>query len=305
MDAKQRSLFIFTQGKGLKSVTISRGKLLTLLVGSGVLFVTLVFICFVFLSDLFYQSRITRLRKNNDRLVSSIYELENRLRLMESELQVINEKDKALRTYVDIPTIDQDVRKLGIGGMASTNTEDLDQLLPNQDISMADLMSDIDRLGRLIKLEKISYESIYNAFKHRSAEIMSTPAIRPINLGYITDGFGYRTHPFSHKRQMHYGVDIAAPTGTPIFATADGVISSVKRTPSYGRQIAIDHGFGYATFYAHLSKSHVKVNDVVKRGDMIGEVGCTGRSTGPHLHYEVRQFGVAVDPLDYFFTVYN
>jgi murein DD-endopeptidase MepM/ murein hydrolase activator NlpD len=223
---------------------------------------------------------------------------------MESDIKVLAEKDQALRTYADIPVIDKDIRKLGIGGKYNIQDDEIDKLLIDDDIDVSSLVNDLDRLTREIKLERISYEEIYNAIKHRSPQIKSTPSIRPVNTGFISDGYGYRKDPFSGMRQFHYGIDISAPTGTPVYATADGVVRSTNSSRTYGKIVKIDHGYGYTTFYAHLSKMIVKPGDVVKRGQKIAEVGCTGRSTASHLHYEIRQFNINKNPLDYFFTGY-
>jgi len=267
------------------------------------LFIGAVIVGINLFSNSIYNAKMVRLQKNNSRLVGTLYDLKNRIQQMESELHVLTEKDQAIRTYIDIPVIDQDVRKLGIGGKYSFQGEELDNLIPD-DIKVSELAGDLDRLSREIKLERISYEEIYNAIQHRSPQIKSTPSIRPVNTGYISDGFGYRRDPFTGERQFHYGVDISAPTGTPVYATADGVVRSTNYSGTYGKIIKIDHGYGYSTFYAHLSKMLVKPGDVVKRGQKIAEVGCTGRSTASHLHYEIRQFRINKDPLDYFFTGY-
>ena len=233
-----------------------------------------------------------------------MYDLDQRIQQMESELHVLAEKDQALRTYADIPVIDRDVRKLGIGGKYSFQGEELDNLLPDDNVKISELATDLDRLTREIKLERISYEEIYNAIKHRSPQIKSTPSIRPVNTGYISDGYGYRRDPFTGTRQFHYGIDISSPSGTPVYATADGVVRSTNYSSTYGKIIKVDHGYGYSTFYAHLSKMVIKPGDVVMRGQKIAEVGCTGRSTASHLHYEIRQFGINKNPLDYYFTGY-
>ncbi|MCD6440492.1 MAG: M23 family metallopeptidase [Candidatus Marinimicrobia bacterium] len=255
-------------------------------------------------SDIIYHSKVVRLRKNNSKLVGTIYDLKNRIQQMESDIKVLAEKDQALRTYADIPVIDKDIRKLGIGGKYNIQDDEIDKLLIDDDIDVSSLVNDLDRLTREIKLERISYEEIYNAIKHRSPQIKSTPSIRPLNTGFISDGYGYRKDPFSGMRRFHYGIDISAPTGTPVYATADGVVRSTNSSRTYGKIIKIDHGYGYTTFYAHLSKMIVKPGDVVKRGQKIAEVGCTGRSTASHLHYEIRQFNINKNPLDYFFTGY-
>ncbi|MFH1212968.1 MAG: M23 family metallopeptidase [Candidatus Neomarinimicrobiota bacterium] len=257
-----------------------------------------------FLSNLVYQSKLTRLRKNNNRLVSTFYDIGNRVQKMESEISVLVEKDKALRTYVDLPAIDQDIRQLGIGGRLMPKSSELDELLPGTEIKVSELANDLDRLAREVKFERLSYETIYDAFKNRSDQILSTPSIRPIYTGYINDSFGYRRDPFTGRREFHYGVDITAPTGTPIFSTADGVVGDAGYHGGYGNVVEINHGFGYSTLYAHLSRINVRPGDAIRRGQKVGEVGVTGRTTGPHLHYEVKQFNINKNPLDFFFSGY-
>ncbi|MEA3545134.1 MAG: M23 family metallopeptidase, partial [Thermodesulfobacteriota bacterium] len=114
--------------------------------------------------------------------------------------------------------------------------------------------------------------------------------------GWLTSYFGMRKSPFTGKRVMHEGLDIAANVGTPVVATADGVVTRVKYAPDYGKTVILDHGYGYQTIFAHNSKILVKAGQRIKRGDMVARVGNTGRSTGSHLHYELRLNGVPIDP---------
>ena len=128
---------------------------------------------------------------------------------------------------------------------------------------------------------------------------VSVPSRNPLNAGQLTSAYGMRVHPVLGRRKRHKGIDLAAPTGTPVYATADGAISRAERSRSYGLVIYIDHGAELETRYAHLSKLLVADGQDVQKGDLIGYVGSTGRSTGPHLHYEVRVEGVAVNPIPY------
>lgn len=129
--------------------------------------------------------------------------------------------------------------------------------------------------------------------------IVAVPSRMPLGNARLTSGYGMRNHPVLRKRKRHKGVDLAAPTGTPVYATADGVVGRADWFSSYGLYISIDHGADLETRYAHMSKLAVAAGDTVKKGDVIGYVGSTGRSTGPHLHYEVRVDGVAVNPIPY------
>lgn len=128
---------------------------------------------------------------------------------------------------------------------------------------------------------------------------ISVPSRNPLNAGYLTSGYGMRSHPILGRRSSHKGIDLAAPTGTPVYATADGAISRADRSRTYGLVIYIDHGADLETRYAHLSKLLVADGQMVRKGDLIGYVGSTGQSTGPHLHYEVRVDGLAVNPIPY------
>ncbi len=132
----------------------------------------------------------------------------------------------------------------------------------------------------------------------RKSFLNSTPTLMPSN-GWITSYFGPRLSPYSGRIKMHEGLDVGAPTGTPVLAPADGVITYSGSKPGFGKFIQIDHGYGLETTYAHAHKVIVKNGTVVKRGDLIAQVGNTGNSTGPHLHYEVRVNGIPVDPLYY------
>jgi murein DD-endopeptidase MepM/ murein hydrolase activator NlpD len=128
---------------------------------------------------------------------------------------------------------------------------------------------------------------------------ISVPSRMPLEGAALTSGFGMRTHPVLGGRRQHHGIDLAAPTGTPVYATADGIVGRADWYSSYGLYISINHGGSMETRYAHLSRLAVAAGDNVKKGDLIGYVGSTGRSTGPHLHYEVRVEGIAVNPIPY------
>ncbi|HCK99366.1 MAG TPA: hypothetical protein DHW42_04590 [Candidatus Marinimicrobia bacterium] len=304
MKRQSKIVLVWNTKKSPKLFSLSRRQIVGLGTLTAILLGIIVIIGINVFSDIVYHSKVIRLRKNNSKLVGTVYDLKSRIQQMESEIKVLAEKDQALRTYADLPVIDKDIRKLGIGGKYNIHDDEIDKLFTDDNIKISSLVNDLDRLTREIKLERISYEEIYNAVKHRSPQIKSTPSIRPLNTGFISDGYGYRRDPFSGIRQFHYGIDISAPSGTPVYATADGVVRSTNSSRTYGKIIKIDHGYGYATFYAHLSKMIVKPGDVVKRGQKIAEVGCTGRSTASHLHYEIRQFGINKNPLDYYFTGY-
>ena len=135
--------------------------------------------------------------------------------------------------------------------------------------------------------------------------LKSIPAIQPVNnddLTRIASGFGYRIDPFTKAKKHHYGIDFTAPQGTPVYATGDGVVTRAdNRSSGYGNHIRINHGFGYTSLYAHLYKFNVKRYQKVKRGDLIGYVGNTGRSNAPHLHYEIFKDKVKINPINFYY----
>ena len=163
----------------------------------------------------------------------------------------------------------------------------------------------VDVLAKQLVVQSKSLDEILKLAKSKEKLLAAIPAIQPVrneNLKHMASGFGYRTDPFTKARKMHEGMDFTAKTGTPIFATGDGVVARADNTVSgFGNHILIRHGFGYETLYGHLSKYKSRAGQRVKRGDIIGYVGSTGRSEGPHLHYEVHKNGKVVNPLNFYY----
>lgn len=256
------------------------------------------------MTGIIYNTKLTEMRRNYSDLSSTVVNLANRVETLNLQMSLIEEKDKAVRTYADLPQIDESVRELGIGGVLVNKYAKIDNLLPDFASTITSLEMDIDALTRKVKLELLSYEDIYNKVQENSDRLKSIPTIRPVGGGYLNAGFGYRRDPFDRVNRFHYGLDITVNTGAPIYAPADGVVKIARYMGGFGKSIKIDHGFGYATFYAHLSKFTVANGKRIKRGELIGYTGNTGRSTGPHLHYEVHYYGKPQNPLDYFFSGY-
>jgi murein DD-endopeptidase MepM/ murein hydrolase activator NlpD len=164
--------------------------------------------------------------------------------------------------------------------------------------SLATLQHQIDKLHREVDLQRVSQEELQGFLNDQRSLSGALPAGWPVK-GWLTSTFGVRRDPFDGQRRMHEGLDIATRTGTPVVATAAGIVREVGTEPGYGKLVAIDHGYGYSTLYAHNSRILVKVGQRVKRGDKLAAAGNTGRSSGPHVHYEVRLNGVPVNPNKY------
>ncbi|MDH5541583.1 MAG: M23 family metallopeptidase [Nitrospinota bacterium] len=160
---------------------------------------------------------------------------------------------------------------------------------------------DLDHLGQVATKQEISLHELDAFFKDQSSLLTSTPSIWP-SKGWVTSGFGYRVSPFTGLRELHEGLDIATQLNADIIATANGVVIESKRDSGYGNTIEIDHGYGIISRYSHNAVNLAKRGDRVKRGQLIARVGSTGRSTGPHVHYEVLLNGVPVNPFRYILT---
>ncbi len=220
--------------------------------------------------------------------------LENSLKRYQNIMQKIKERDYPLRVASHLPQIDKDVWEAGIGGPPPAPVF-LESYLNNKindvKISISRVINEEKIISNSTTQEKKKIREKVNLLNH-------TPSIYP-TYGRCTSPFGWRIHPITHKPEFHKGYDIANLPGTPIRATADGIVSFVGRRNGFGNTVEIKHGYGFKTRYAHLKKYIVRKGQPVKKGDIIGYMGSTGLSTGPHLHYEVRVLNQAVNPYNY------
>jgi murein DD-endopeptidase MepM/ murein hydrolase activator NlpD len=201
-----------------------------------------------------------------------------------------------------MPQIDINMRKLGIGGEKLETSRFLNGMAPIINKELAVLEMDIEKLSREVNFEMKSYKSIYDEVQKNIQRIVRIPSIKPVDGGFLNSTFGYRNDPIDNVKRFHHGQDITVKSGTPIYSPADGEIKRAYYVGGFGNHIKIDHGLGYTTLFAHLSKLKVKHGQKVKRGEVIGLTGNTGRSTAPHLHYEIHYNGEPQNPLDYFFS---
>ena len=217
-------------------------------------------------------------------------------------LEDIEQRDNNIyRVLFETNPIPIEVRKAGFGGV---NRYESLEGFENSDL-VVETTKKIEILTKQIVIQSKSLDEIERLASDKEKLLSSIPSIQPIknnDLTRMASGFGYRTDPFDKSRKMHGGMDFTAPRGTPIYAASDGkIIRADSRSSGYGKHIRIDHGFGYVTLYAHLNKYNVKRNQKVKKGDVIGYVGSTGRSQAPHLHYEVRKDGKKYNPINFYY----
>lgn len=270
----------------------------------GVLIISLtLFISADVITSLLYKQKISELKSNYQHLTQTLVSLQTQLEDVSTQVGEIEDKDSAIRTYTGLPQIDKDLRELGVGGTKNKklSLNGIPNIITN---TVSDIELNIEALTRKVKLELTSYNSLADKVVKYSEELKIIPSIRPVQQGYLGSGYGYRKDPFTDKVRFHYGQDFAVNTGSKIYSPADGKVKFANIQGGYGRVVKIDHGNGYRTIYAHLSKIKVKHGTSVKRGELIALSGNSGRSVGPHLHYEVHQYGAPQNPLDYFFSGY-
>ncbi len=238
------------------------------------------------------------LKRENSVLHNKLNKMLTEYKSLNTELDSLFTVNNNLRLAANLPPLPADERKVGIGGGSFDNS--LDFLNNKSELKLKEAMSYLDEVSRKIAFEKSEYKEISKRLAENQKLYAAIPAIRPC-LGPISDGFGMRMHPILHIRRMHDGIDIVTNIGTPIHATGNGKIDFAGHKGGYGLVVEINHGFGYRTVYAHLSKIIVREGQKVKRGQVIAKSGTSGLSTGPHLHYEVHHNGVKLNPAQFFF----
>lgn len=255
----------------------------------------------------FFDSPKENKLKNEIKNLSTQYKvIDENMRQIEIVLDDIQQRDDNIyRTIFEADPIPKSIRKQGFGGV---NRYKKFAGYSNSDIIISTTKK-IDQLTKQLYLQSKSFDDIINLTKDKSKMLASIPAIQPVSnkqLSRMASGYGYRIHPIYKTRKMHAGMDFSAKTGTEIYATGDGVISKVRRSKrGYGNHVKINHGFGYETLYAHMSKYIVRKGQKVKRGEVIGYVGNTGTSVAPHLHYEVHKDKRKINPVNFYYNDLN
>lgn len=228
--------------------------------------------------------------------------LNKKMDQIQNVLSNVEDRDNNIyRLYFEANPIPEEQRKAGFGGINRyKNLEGYE----NSKL-IVETNKRIDILTKQIVIQSKSLDEITVLAKEKEKLLTAIPAIQPVkneNLKRIASGYGWRSDPFTKVKKFHNGMDFSAPRGTPVYATGDGrVVRSDNRATGYGNHIRVDHGYGYMSLYAHLYKFNVRVGQRVKRGDIIGFVGSTGRSQGPHLHYEIFKDDVHINPINFYY----
>lgn len=245
-----------------------------------------------------------RLKRELDQMKFQYELLNKRMNQVDVVLKDLqNRDDNIYRVIFEADPIPLSMRQAGFGG--ANRYKELEGY--ENATLLKESAQRLDVLTKKLYVQSKSFDEVIKMAGEKEDLIASIPAIQPIanqDLSRIASGFGFRIHPIYKVPKMHTGIDFSAPTGTPIYATGNGTVINDQnlRNSGYGNYVLIDHGFGYQTLYAHVSRTNVRVGQKVKRGDVIAFVGSTGQSTAPHLHYEVIKNGVKINPINFFFN---
>lgn len=244
-------------------------------------------------NDSEYAMRAGKFKNNEGKLLA---ELEK----MESENQELHKKFKEVEAALtEIEEKDRNIYRTIYDMRVSENIDSVNKEIDNY------TAEDVEKLIEKIEIESKSLDEVFRSAGVKDANLSSMPVLKPVADKYVSrlaSGYGSRFHPILKVNKMHKGLDFAASTGTPIYATGDGAVKVSEFNSGYGNMVVLKHGNGYESLYAHMSRAKVRSGQKVKRGDVIGYVGTTGLSTGAHLHYEIHKNGEPVDPIMYFYN---
>jgi murein DD-endopeptidase MepM/ murein hydrolase activator NlpD len=243
------------------------------------------------------------LKTENQRLRDRYSGLSKQVRELQQEMSELEKRDNSVyRTIFEAAPIPDSARSKELERkleVAKVEAMDVDELFLS-------VQGSLNTLQQRVGVQKKSYDQLANLIRNKEQLLAATPAIQPVSnqdLSRIASGFGYRIDPIYKTVKMHAGLDFSAPQGTPIYATADGVVQTAGFSDGgYGNHVVLNHGYGYETLYGHMVRIKAKRGQRVKRGELIGYVGSTGKSTGPHLHYEVHKNNQRIDPVYFFYN---
>ena len=265
---------------------------------TGAIFASL----FIALSYSVFDSPKEKILKQENQQLQLQYQLLNKRldQITEVVGDIQNRDDNIYRIIFEAEPIPDNIRKAGFGG--ANRYKNLEGFKSSEVV--IETSEKLDQITKQLYIQSKSFDEVYDLAKRKEDMLASLPSIMPIankDLTRMSSGYGMRTHPILKIPLMHYGQDFTAKTGIEMYATGNGVIKSIRRS-NRGFGNHIDHGYGYETLYAHLSKFNVKKGQKIKRGEIIGFVGNTGRSTAPHLHYEVHKNGKKINPINFYYN---
>ena len=241
---------------------------------------------------------LNRLREETQTQKSQIHFFSARIEDLEKQLSKLKDFDKRIRIIANLERGQEASPFMGMGGPSSSDIREKLKMEKDEKGLVQQMKADVERLQTEAMSWEESLSELEKLLQTKKEMLVHTPSIWPLH-GWVTSGFGFRTNPFTGLTQMHEGIDISNRIGSLVVTPSDGIVSDIGNDWVYGKILVISHGFETNTRYGHLNKVLVKVGQQVKRGDKIAEVGMTGKTTGPHLHYEVRVNGIPANPMRY------
>lgn len=303
-DKQFKVIYFSLWGSESKEVVLTWKRIASILFSTFVVLVLLAGALLALFTNYFHNARIEALEKTKKTLIAQLNEVNSHVVRLSERMQTLEKENDDLGIFLDVPVLNNDVREVGIGGMVDKKEIELAGLVPEElGRHISDMRGALSQVERRMFLFKDQRNNLLQTLETKEDKYRRTPSIRPVIGGRISDKFGLRVDPFTELRRHHDGIDIVAEIGSDVVSSAAGVVVVAKRTYSigrgYGKEVVVDHGDGVRTRYAHLSKVLVKEGQRIKRHEVIGQVGDTGRSTGPHLHYEVLVDDKPVNPFNF------
>jgi len=271
-------------------------KIASYLLAFGLLSTTFFFCDYIQVKKKVFE--LNRLRQETHNQRSQIQFFSARIEDLEKQLSKLKDFDRKIRIIANLERGQEVAPFMGMGGPSPSDIRDKLKKEKEDSGLVQQMRSDIERLQSEAMSREGSLSELEKLLQVKKEILAHTPSIWPVT-GWVTSGFGFRTNPFTGLTQMHEGLDISNRAGTPVVAPANGIISDIGNDTAHGKVLVIFHGFGMTSRYSHLNKVFVRTGQKVKRGDKIAEVGMSGKTTGPHLHYEVKLNGIPVNPMRY------
>ena len=241
---------------------------------------------------------LNRLRDETQTQKSQLHFFSSKIEDLEKQLSKLKDFDKKIRIIANLERGQETTSLMGMGGPSPSDIRDRLRSGKNDQGLVQQMKADIERLQSEAISQEVSLADLEKNLQAKKEMMLHMPSLWP-TMGWVTSGFGFRTNPFTGLTQMHEGMDISNRVGTLVVAPSDGIVSDSGNDLAHGKILVISHGFGMTSRYCHLNKVLVKPGQKVARGDKIAEIGMTGKTTGPHLHYEVRLNGIPVNPMRY------
>jgi murein DD-endopeptidase MepM/ murein hydrolase activator NlpD len=281
-----------------RHLRISRKTLRITLCLAGFLALTFAFFVCDYIQIRKRAFELSRFEKESRARKSQVDFFSARIEDLEKQLSRLKDLDRRIRIIANIEKGQESVPFVGMGGPSPSDDREKMKTEKDDRRLVQQMKNDVGKLRAEAASREESLVEIEKLLEGKKEMIAHTPSVWPVP-GWVTSGFGFRTNPFTGLNQMHEGLDISNRTGTPVTAPADGLVTDIGNDAAHGRIMVVSHGFGLTSRYSHLDRALVKVGQKVKRGEKIAEVGTSGKTTGPHLHYEVRLNGIPVNPMKY------